>query len=114
MARFLSRNPVDRRDALEKLWDAFERLKTLEPGGGALKKPSATQLVTRAASGSESFRDLLVTEFKALTNIGNKFTIRHHEHDQDDLPTSAAIDYVFVRFAALIALVLHDTGRMAM
>lgn len=111
MARFLSRNPADRRDALEKLWDGFERLKTLELGGD--KKASAPQLITRAASGSEPFRELLDTEFKALTSIGNKFTIRHHEHDQDDLPTDAAIDYLFQRLASLIAFVLRATGRMA-
>lgn len=113
MARFLSRNPVDRRDALEKLWDAFERLKTLELGGGALKKPSAAQLVAHTASGSELFRDLLNTEFQALTKAGNTFTIRHHEHDQEDLPTEAAADYLFLRLASLIALVLRVTGRTA-
>jgi hypothetical protein len=113
MARFLSRNPVDRRDALEKLWDAFERLKTLELGGGALKKPSAAQLVAHTASGSDLFRELLDTEFQALTKAGNTFTIRHHEHDQEDLPTDAAANYLFLRLASLIALVLRVTGRMA-
>ncbi|GAA1290428.1 hypothetical protein Psi02_15400 [Planotetraspora silvatica] len=113
MARFLSRNSADRRDALEKLWDAFERLKTLELGGGTLKKSSASQLITRAASGSESFRELLDTEFKALSTIGNKFTIRHHEHDQEELPTDAAIDYLFLRLSSVIALVLRSTGRMS-
>ncbi|MFF3671996.1 hypothetical protein [Microtetraspora malaysiensis] len=112
MTRFLSRDLADRRDALEKLWDAFERLKTLELGGGPAKKSSASQLIIRAASGSESFRELLDTEFKALTSIGNKFTIRHHEHDQDEPPTEAAIDYLFLRLASLIALVLRNTGRM--
>jgi hypothetical protein len=33
LSRFLSRRPADRQDALEKLWDAFERLKTLEIPG---------------------------------------------------------------------------------
>lgn len=112
VARFLSRHSADQRDALEKLWDAFERLKTLELGGGALKKPSANQLVTRTALGSGPFRELLDAEFKALTDIGNKFTIRHHEHGQDDLPTDAAIDYLFVRLASLIAVILRHTGRM--
>ncbi|WP_051174042.1 hypothetical protein [Amycolatopsis orientalis] len=30
VSQFLSRRPADRQDALEKLWDACERLKTLE------------------------------------------------------------------------------------
>ncbi|MGW2100010.1 hypothetical protein ACWCPX_20270 [Streptomyces olivaceoviridis] len=113
MARFLSREPADRRDALEKLWDAFERLKTLELGGGSLKKTSASQLLTRAASGSEPFRELLEAEFKTLTSIGNDFTIRHHEHDKEDVPTDAAIDYLFVRLTSVISVVLRHTGRMA-
>ncbi|MET9580749.1 hypothetical protein ABZY30_35240 [Streptomyces massasporeus] len=113
MERFLSRNSADRRDALEKLWDAFERLKTLELGGGSLKKSSVSQLLTRAASGSEPFRELLEAEFKTLTGIGNDFTIRHHEHDKEDVPTDAAIDYLFVRLVSAISLVLRHTGRMA-
>ncbi|MBB4930679.1 hypothetical protein F4561_001499 [Lipingzhangella halophila] len=101
MARFLSRAPTDRRDALEKLWDAFERLKTLELGGGGWRKSlSADRLITRAASGSESFSELLNVEFTALTKIGNTFLIRHHEHDRHELPTDAAVDYLFVRLAS--------------
>ncbi|MBE4739131.1 MULTISPECIES: hypothetical protein [Streptomyces] len=38
--------------------------------------------------------------------------IRHHEHDQTEFPTDAAIDYLFVRLASLISLVLRSTGRM--
>ncbi|MFJ4010888.1 hypothetical protein [Streptomyces sp. NPDC090026] len=113
MARFLSREPADRRDALEKLWDAFERLKTLELGGGSLKKSSASQLLTRAASGSEPFRALLEAEFKTLTGIGNDFTIRHHEHDKEDVPTDAASDYLLVRLTSVVSVVLRHTGRMA-
>ncbi|WP_328918513.1 hypothetical protein OHN99_09800 [Streptomyces jietaisiensis] len=113
MARFLSRDLADRRDSLEKLWDAFERMKTLELGAGSLKKPSANQLLTRAASGSEAFRELLEAEFKTLTGIGNRFSIRHHEHDQDDVPTGAAVDYLFVRLASLVSVILRHTGRMS-
>ncbi|WP_407110760.1 hypothetical protein ACE1N8_18875 [Streptomyces sp. DSM 116494] len=112
MARFLSRSSADRRDSLEKLWDAFERLKTLELGGGSFKKSSANQLLTHAASGSEPFRELLNTEFKTLTDIGNGFSIRHHEHDQADIPSDAATDYLFVRLVSLISVVLRHTGRM--
>ncbi len=110
VTRFLSRNPIDRRDSLEKLWDAFERLKTLELGGQ--KKDSVSKLLDRAAFDSTPFRELLEAEFRTLTNIGNTFSIRHHGHDQDDLPGDAVVDYVFIRLAALIALVLRQTGRM--
>ncbi|MGV9270271.1 hypothetical protein ACWDRR_37155 [Kitasatospora sp. NPDC003701] len=112
VARFLSRNPSDQQDALEKLWDAFERLKTLELGGGN-KKASADQLLDRAAHGSAPFRSLLEQEFKVLTEIGNKFTIRHHEHDKHAVPARGAMDYLFVRMLSLISTVLRATGRLA-
>jgi hypothetical protein len=45
--RFLSPKEEDRRDALEKLWDAFERIKTLEPGID--KRAQANAILDRAA-----------------------------------------------------------------
>jgi hypothetical protein len=107
-SRFLSRTPGDRLDALEKLWDAFERLKTLELGGQV--KNSVTQLLERAAP--EPFRAILEAEFKILTDIGNNFTIRHHAHPQQALPSDAVVDYLFIRLLSIIALVLRETGRM--
>ena len=44
----------DRRDALEELWDAFERLKTLEPGTD--KRMQAERLLDRAAAPGTRFR----------------------------------------------------------
>lgn len=109
MYRFQSRTPVDVQDALEKLWDAFERLKTLEPGTN--KADSVTRLLDRADAGP--FRDELESESRALTRIGNKFTIRHHERDKYNLMDNNARDYLFIRLAGLIGFVLRRTGRMA-
>jgi len=109
MTRFLSRHEDDRQDALEKLWDAFERLKTLELGGD--KRASATTLLNRAAPDSR-LREHLDAEASALTKIGNSFHIRHSEHDQEELPGPAAVDYLFIRLAALIAFLLRQTGRI--
>ena len=108
-ARFVSRLPADRQDALEKLWDGFERLKTLQLGGQ--KQHSIAQLLDNAAPAP--FRAILDEEFRALTVIGNRFRIRHHEHDQQELPSDDARDYMFVRCANLIAHVLRRTGRLA-
>ncbi|TKA06365.1 hypothetical protein [Actinacidiphila oryziradicis] len=113
MTRFLSRSPADRQDALEKLWDGFERLKTLELGGDQKKRDSATRLLTRAAAGSAPFLDRLETESMALTKIGNEFRIRHHEHDKHALPGDEALDYVFTRLASFIAFLLRQTGRLS-
>lgn len=112
MTRFLSRAPGDRRDALEKLWDAFEMVKHIESGGQTRNvKQSVTRLLDRAAPGP--LRAELEAEFTALTTIGNNFSIRHHGGQQQTLPTGAAVDYVFVRLASVIAFVLRQTGRLA-
>lgn len=108
MSRFQSRTPADRQDALEKLWDAFERLKTLESGTN--KKASVAKLLDSSAA--VPFRAELETEFRTLTKIGNDFKIRHHEHDKYDLPNDRARDYLFIRLVGLIAFVLRQTGRM--
>ena len=67
----------DRQVALEKLWDAFERLKTLEPG--ADKRRRADALLDQAAAPGTGFRKMLGEEALALTRIGNTFRIRHSE-----------------------------------
>lgn len=111
MTRFLSRSPSDRRDALEKLWDAFEEVKYIESGGQVRNvKQSVTQLLDRAAPGA--LRTELEAEFDALNKIGNSFSIRHHGGQQQTLPSDAAVNYVFVRLASVIAFVLRQTGRL--
>jgi hypothetical protein len=109
MSRFQSRTATDRQDGLEKLWDAFERLKTLE--SGANKKASVTKLVDSSVA-TVPFRTELDSEFTTLTKIGNNFKIRHHEHDKHDLPDNNARDYLFIRLLGLINFVLRQTGRM--
>ena len=109
VVRFQSRSSANRQDALEKLWDAFERLKTLEPAKD--KKASLAQLLERAAP-QPAFRSALDSEFRALSEIGNNFTIRHHERSKNNVPNDQARDYLFIRLLALIAFVLRQTGRV--
>ncbi len=99
----------DRRDALEKLWDAFERLKTLEPGPN--KRQQAEALLDRCADSHTRFRQLLGDEAAALTKIGNSFRIRHSEVTQEELQTAEQVDYLFARLFAFIRMVLKATER---
>jgi hypothetical protein len=107
--RILSPKMEDRQDALEKLWDAFERIKTLEPG--ADKKSKATALLDRVASAGSALRQMLDDEAKALTEIGNTFRIRHSETTQELLNDPAQVDYLIGRMFAFVRWVLHATGR---
>ena len=106
--RILSPREEDRRDALEKLWDAFERVKTLETG--ASKRAQADRLLDRTAE-SPKLRELLGQEAIALTEIGNGLRIRHSETTQEPVQTLEQIDYLFHRMFSFLRLVLRATGR---
>jgi len=110
-SHFLSPKLDDRRDATEKLWDAFERMKTLEPG--ANKKARAEALLDRAAVPGSQMRTFLGEEARVLTTIGNSLRIRHSEVDQESIDRSAQLDWLFVRMFALVRLQLLGSGRSA-
>jgi len=102
--KFLDPKPDVRREALEKLWDAWERLKTVEPGAD---KKASTQVLLDKAADEPKFRELLETEARALTEVGNTFHIRHSETKQVELRTEDHVDYLFHRLFALIWLLLR-------
>ena len=108
--KFLASSEDDHRDALEKLWDAWERLKTVDVSD----KKSGTQKMLDEVVGSNQpkFRDLLEQEARSLTDAGNSLRIRHSETKQERLETSAHVDYMFLRMFALIHLILKTTGRV--
>lgn len=108
-SKFLSPDPKTRREALEKLWDAWERLKTIERQLD--KKASIGRLLDEAAK-EPSFRARLESEAKELTEIGNKFRIRHSEVTQIQLKSGRHVDYLFHRMFAMIHLLLRSTGRL--
>lgn len=108
-SRFLAPKLEDRRDGLEKLWDAFERIKTLEPG--ADKRVSADAMLDKAARPQSELRQTLAAEAAALTRIGNRHLIRHSETDQEALETTAQVDFLFSRLFAFVHLVLRASQR---
>ena len=98
-------NPAARQDSVEKIWDALERLKTYYTTLD--KKHSSEKIVNDMANGNGEFIDLFNDEFKALTNIGNKYRIRHHETDKIDIIDGRYYDYLFNRCLSLIALAIQ-------
>lgn len=97
--------PTARQDSVEKIWDALERLKTHYTTLD--KKRSSEKIVNDMAKGNVKFEELFNTEFKTLTDIGNKFRIRHHETDKIDIPDIRYYDYLFNRCLSLIALAIQ-------
>lgn len=106
--KFLDPDPVTRREAVERLWDAWERLKSIKDPSD--KKHSITQLLDQAASESQ-FRALLEEEAHELTDIGNTFHIRHSEVTQAEIQESSHLDYLFHRLFCMIMLLLKAMRR---
>ena len=100
----------EHRDALEKLWDAWERLKTIEHSDKA--KGAAIMLDKAAGTSQPALRSLLEAEAKALTDAGNKLRIRHSETTQERLEAPEQVDYLFQRMYSLLHFVLNATGHL--
>ena len=83
VALYKTPNPTARQDSVEKIWDAFERLKTYYTTLN--KKQSSEKIVNDIASGNDNYFCLFNDEFKMLTDIGNKYRIRHHETNKIDI-----------------------------
>ena len=101
--KFLKPDFETRRESLEKLWDAFERIKTLEEPGN--KKASAELLLDKAAS-DPNIRTVLGAEMTAIWKIGNDF-VRHSEMNKPVIGDDAHVDYLFHRLFALVWLLLR-------
>lgn len=93
-------------DAVEKLWDAFERLKTYY-SPSLDKKRSSERIIREVAKGKKDFQELFNDDFKNLTNIGNNFRIRHHETTKIDISEEMHYQYFYKRCMALISTVLE-------
>jgi len=107
--KYLSPNLKSRYEALEKLWDAWERLKTIEP---AVDKKNSVRILLDKASTEPNFRQLLENEAKELTAIGNNFMIRHSEITKIPITSSHQVDYLFQRILAMVHLLLSARGNM--
>lgn len=106
--KFKDPSPQARSEATEKLWDAWERLKSLENQGN--KKMSVKALLD-ACSSEPGFRELLEREAAELTKIGNDFQIRHFEAGKHPVGGADHNDYLFHRLFALMHLILFRRSQ---
>ena len=105
---YQSREASQRATAIEKLWDGFERLKTVELPDD--KKKSTIALLSHIVDAE--LREFVDTEMRELTRLGNNFQIRHHETNKPPVPASAQ-DYVVGRMATLLTFLLDQSGRLS-
>ena len=92
--------------AVEKIWDAFERIKTYYPTLD--KKNSAEKIINDISYGNEHIKKMFDNEFKALTDIGNSYRIRHHEIYKIDISKELHYKYFYKRCLALISVILEN------
>lgn len=103
-AKFSDRNPLVRREALERLWDAWERLKSLADPSD---KKRSVKIILDAVTSVPSLRERLETEAAELNSIGNSHLIRHSEISQVPVIDVDQVDYLFHRLFAMIQLMLR-------
>ena len=91
--------------ATEKIWDAFERIKTFYKQYD--KKGSITKLIDIVSKNNAEYREMVEEEFTSLTKLGNDFRIRHHETNKKDICCKEHYDYLFHRCIAALRLVTN-------
>ncbi len=92
--------------AVEKLWDAFERLKTYY-SPTLDKKKSINKIISDMGNNEEPFFEMFEKEFFELTAIGNDFRIRHHETTKIDIEDDRHYDYFYKRCLSLISVAIQ-------
>jgi hypothetical protein len=102
-------DPKIRREALEKLWDSWQRLRTLEYPPDT--KKSAAILIAKAEP-DPPFAKVLDEDALALNDVGNSFMIRHFEVTKHPIASDDSVDYLFYRLFTLIHRLAKGTGRL--
>lgn len=100
----LKKDFKEKKIGLEKIWDAFERLKTMKSSN---KKNSIERIIDEVSDGDGELKLIIDEEFRLLTNIGNSYSIRHHEVDQKQFSNNEYMEYFYFRMLALISFVLN-------
>lgn len=98
-------NSGNKQIAVEKLWDAFERLKTYY-SPTLNKAQSSNKIIDDMSDSNADFKTIYETEFRTLTSIGNSFRIRHHETTKIDITDNRQYDYFYRRCLALISVAI--------
>ena len=84
-------------EALERLWDAWERLKSLADPD----KKRSVKIILDAVATEPSLRARLEAEAMELNTIGNSHLTRHSEISQVPVIDVDHVDYLFHRLFAM-------------
>ena len=87
----------ERKIALEKIWDGYERLKTLLDDNKSVGVNKLQSVISKEIEIST-----IEKEMRELTEIGNRYHIRHFEVNKLPLTNNVEITYLFFRMLAFI------------
>lgn len=102
---FKKQDEESKQRALEKIWDAFERVKTYYYTNN--KKDSIEKIIQKISNEDTNLKNRLDTEFKELTEIGNNYQIRHFETNKKPITDIRIKEYWYTRCLAIINLVIR-------
>lgn len=91
--------------AMEKIWDAFECMKTYYSKD---KKNSCIKIINAVSVSNPELYTFLDEEFNKLTKIGNEYQIRHFEKGKIEITNNKIKEYLYSRCLALINLVIRS------
>ena len=98
---FIKEDSISKQLALEKIWDAFEKLRTYYSTD---KKTSVARLIDEISNGDASLSERLNEEFLELGKIGNNYQIRHFETGKIPISDIRLKEYWYQRCLSLINL----------
>ena len=100
---FWKEDTVSKQIALEKIWDALEKLKTYYQTD---KKESVQMVIDKISQKDEETKDIFNKEFDYLTEFGNTHQIRHFETGKTAIKDARMKEYWYMRCLALINLAI--------
>lgn len=98
---FIKEDSISKQLALEKIWDAFEKLRTYYSTD---KRTSVARLIDEISNGDASLSERLNEEFLELGKIGNNYQIRHFETGKIPISDIRLKEYWYQRCLSLINL----------
>lgn len=101
--KFYSRNPEDKKIALEKLVDVYQRISSWEDKD---KKRSIDKLLEKTSGGDDRIKEALGCDLNSMWKIANEFMIRHTEVGKIPITDNDFRDYLFYAYYNCIRLIL--------
>ncbi|WP_208281377.1 AbiJ-NTD4 domain-containing protein [Massilia oculi] len=104
--KFSDPDPLVRREALERLFDCWERIKSLAD----TNKAKSIKIILDRAAPESAFRAVLEKDARELTEIGNSHLLRRHETSQTPVVDSQHVDYLYHRLFAIVELLIRKNS----